>query len=336
MISSPLLIPLLAAVFLAVNMGGSGAAVAFSPAYGANLIRRDLIPGAFGVFVLLGALVAGSDVTETIGRGIVPESKMTIPVVSIVLLSIGISLLVANLLNVPQSTSQSTVAALLGVGVSLGDMQLGFLLSYILPAWVIMPLLAYGSTHLLGEFIYRPLNKRGAVNFTGLSKHPVLKAAVLGTSAYVAFSIGANNVANASGPIMSMLGPLVGADGGVLPLLIATMLVAPWFAFGASLFSSSVVEATGKGILRFGPLGATAVAFVTGSLLLAASLAGIPAALAQLNVGAIIGLGSYKHGPRTMLGTRAVRRVFTVWVVAPIIAFLLALLLYRGASVFLL
>ena len=196
MIASPVLIPLIAAVFLAVNMGGSGAAVAFSPAYGADLIRRDLIPGLFGLSVLVGALVAGTAVTETIGRGIVPEPAMTLPVVAVVLVSIGVSLLIANLLHVPQSTSQSTVASLLGVGVALGNTRTGFLLTFILPAWVIMPILAYGLTHFLG-------------------------------------------------------------------------------------------------------------AVVTGTLLLLASVIGIPSALAQLNVGAIIGLGSFKHGPKTMLTSPA-------------------------------
>jgi sulfate permease len=50
------LIPLLAAIFLAINMGGSGIAAAFSSSYGANLIRKDLIPGLFGAFVLMGRI----------------------------------------------------------------------------------------------------------------------------------------------------------------------------------------------------------------------------------------------------------------------------------------
>ena len=41
---SHLLVPFLVAMFLAVNMGGSGTAPAFSAAYGANIIRKSLIP----------------------------------------------------------------------------------------------------------------------------------------------------------------------------------------------------------------------------------------------------------------------------------------------------
>jgi len=51
------LIPLLLGKFLAVNMGGSGTTPSFSAAFGSNLIRKNLIPGLFGLFVFLGALI---------------------------------------------------------------------------------------------------------------------------------------------------------------------------------------------------------------------------------------------------------------------------------------
>jgi sulfate permease len=40
---SILLIPFLAAMFLAINMGDSGSSPSFSAAYGANIIRKDLM-----------------------------------------------------------------------------------------------------------------------------------------------------------------------------------------------------------------------------------------------------------------------------------------------------
>jgi len=41
---SILLIPFFVAMFLAINMGGSGTTPSFSAAYGANIVRKDLIP----------------------------------------------------------------------------------------------------------------------------------------------------------------------------------------------------------------------------------------------------------------------------------------------------
>jgi len=48
---SQLILPLIVAIFLAINMGASGTAPSFSAAYGANLIPRSLIPGLFGIMV---------------------------------------------------------------------------------------------------------------------------------------------------------------------------------------------------------------------------------------------------------------------------------------------
>lgn len=103
-----LTIPFLLAMLFAVTMGGSGTAPAFSAAYGANVIKRSMIPGLFGIMVLAGALLAGKLVSLTLGNGLLEQSFFTPINTSIILLSVGLSLLVANLLGVPQSTSQST------------------------------------------------------------------------------------------------------------------------------------------------------------------------------------------------------------------------------------
>ena len=64
-----MLVPFLIAMFLAINMGGSGTGPSFSTAYGANAIRKSLIPGLFGIMVFLGAVIAGKGTANTeIGR----------------------------------------------------------------------------------------------------------------------------------------------------------------------------------------------------------------------------------------------------------------------------
>src|SRR5690554_7600690 len=70
---SHLLLPFVIAMFLAITMGGSGTAPSFSVAYGANLIRKNLIPGLFGLMVFAGAIVAGKNTSVTIGKDILPS-----------------------------------------------------------------------------------------------------------------------------------------------------------------------------------------------------------------------------------------------------------------------
>ncbi len=329
---SIILLPLFAAMFLAINMGGSGTSAAFSSSYGANLIRKDLIPGLFGAFVLMGAIMAGKKVTLTIGRGILPDTSMTLILTTIILLSIALSLLFANLLRVPQSTSQSTVCALVAVALYQDNLQVRKLFFEILPAWFILPFISFFLTLILGKYIYRPIKKRKIINFEQIGKHPVLRLFVIGSSCYVAFSIGANNVANASGPVHGLLANLFNVHGTganyLACMIVATLIIAPCFALGSSIFGCRVLKTTGKEITDFGPIGALAIAFVTGSLLLLASLfRGIPIALAQLNVGAIIGLGAYKVGIKEVIRKTSVKKIFIVWIISPVISFCTALLL---------
>ena len=117
---TPLLIPFLAAMFLAVNMGGSGTAPSFAAAYGAKLIRKDLIPGLFGVCVFAGALIAGRRVVLTLGKGILPADAMSLTLTTIVLLSVSLSLLLAASVTrgIPASLVQLNTAALIGLGVA--------------------------------------------------------------------------------------------------------------------------------------------------------------------------------------------------------------------------
>jgi len=321
---SILLVPFLLAMFLAVNMGASGTAPSFSAAYGARLVSRDRIAGLFGAFVLVGALLAGRKVSVTISRGLLPEDFMGLTLTSIVLLSVALSLLLANLLKVPQSTSQATVAALVGPAAYYGVLKTDKLLFEVIPTWLIMPVASFVITLVIGRFIYTPINRRLKNGFSSLAAHRLLPACVLVASCYVAFAIGSNNVANAAGPIVAMASKEMGtsSDGTLLMTMIfATLLVAPCFAIGSSLMGSRVLETTGREIVSFGPLGAVLIAVVTATLLLFASVSrGIPTSLVQMNTGAIVALGITKNGWRAIASRTSVRKLLTIWIVAPLLS----------------
>jgi len=326
---TPLLIPLLVAIFLATNMGASGTSPAFAPAYGADLVRREVIPGLFGLFVFLGAIVAGRKVALTVGRDILPPESLGLSITTVVLLAIGLSLLLANVLRVPQSTSQSTIFALVGCGAYLGIVETHRLLIEIIPTWFITPIAAFLVTLAVGKTTFEPMKRRGWIGPTEAGRIRWLRMPVLGACCYVAFAIGSNNVANASGPIASMVFNELGLETTgartTLVLLLAMFVVAPFFGIGSSLMGRRVAYTTGKEIVEFGPRGATLVAFVTATLLLLVSITrGIPTSLVQMNTAAIIGLGVTKYGAREVLRRTAVLRLATVWIVAPLVAMGLA------------
>ena len=321
-----LLLPILIGLFLAINMGASGTAPSFAAPLGASLIRRESIPGLFGLFVLVGAVVAGHKVVRTLSGDILPASVMQTTLVSIVLLSVGLSLFMANLLRVPQSTSQSTVLAMVGSAVYLDNLQTDKLFTWIIPTWVVYPLIAFGITYLFARFFYRPLKKSERINFDQVAVHPIWKYLTIGSSCYVAFSIGSNNVANAAGPLTSLLANAFRVppdDPDMFLIGLATLIVvAPWFGIGSSLMGERVTRTTSQEIVPFGPLGATFIATLTATLLLLASLThGIPTSLVQLNTACIIAIGVVKAGFKQTATETAVPRLLMVWAVAPVFSF---------------
>jgi len=327
-----LTIPFLLAMFLAINMGASGTAPAFSAAYGANVIKRTMIPGLFGIMVLAGALLAGKEVSLTLGNGLLEQSFFTPFNTSIMLLSVGLSLLIANLLGVPQSTSQATVLSIGGAATALGGLNSHKLLYEIIPTWIILPLIAFLIMLSLSKWVFPVLKtKVFTANYANLKQHKVLKAVLILSSLYVAFSIGANNVANAAAPIASLTANEIGQEAiqNFLPIIILSVLiVAPCFAIGSSLLGHKVTKTTGKDIVEVSPFYATIIALITASLLLLASITkGIPTSLVQLNGAAFIALSISKHGFKDTFSNKTVKRFFTVWAVAPVFAFVLTFML---------
>jgi sulfate permease len=109
---------------------------------------------------------------------------------------------------------------------------------------------------------------------------------------------------------------------------MATLIIAPSFGIGSSIFGYRIVRNTGKEIVLFGKIEAVIISFVSASLLLLASvLKGIPTSLVQLNVAAIIGIGVAKLGFRNIFRKTEVNKFFLMWLIAPVLAFILSLLL---------
>jgi sulfate permease len=138
-----------------------------------------------------------------------------------------------------------------------------------------------------------------------------LKSSSLIVSCYVAFAIGSNNVANA-------VGPLFGA--GILGINSGLLLIAPLFGLGAWLMGRGTLETAGREIVPLGNVSSTLVSFVTATLLLVASVLGIPQSLVQLNLCSIFAISCVKNGHKYTLDYHITRKTFIVWVITPLVA----------------
>lgn len=328
---SHLLIPYIIAMGLALTMGGSGTAPAFSAAFGANVIRKSMIAGLFGIMVFLGAIFAGKATAATMGKGLIDSDLMNFTVVSIILFSVFVALLISNLVGIPQSTSQATVLSVVAAAVYFHGVNTHKLFGEIIPTWFVLPIVSFAICYLIGKYIYKPLRRTGFTMSKKFNENPIMKGLIIVMSMYVAFSIGANNVANAAGPITTMTINELGVDANsnfIVIMIMSTLIIAPSFGIGSSIFGSKVLRNTGKEIVLFGRFEAVIIAFVSATLLLSASLLkGIPTSLVQVNVGAIIGIGVAKLGFKNIFRKTAVNKFFIMWIISPAIAFSLTLIL---------
>lgn len=334
-----LLLPLLVALFLGINMGGSGTAPSFATAHGSGILRRSLIPGLFGLFVLLGALLAGKNTAITLGKEILPAVSLDYSLTTIILFSVAISLLFANLLGVPQSTSQSTVAALVAPAHYVGQLNTHKIFFEIIPTWVILPVISFGIMYFLARAVNRKFDLKYPGYFATDRRQNFFRWVVIVTSCYVAFSIGSNNVANAAGPITSMItnelhiNPT--SNNFLLIMILSTLIIAPSFAIGSSIFGHKLIVKTGSEILVIGKVEASMIQFVTASLLLTASVTkGIPTSLVQLNTFAILALSVAKVGWKETFSKKVVKQFWLIWLISPLIAFLFSYFLTSLADQF--
>lgn len=290
-------------------MGASGIAPSFAATWGGKLIKKRDALVLFGIFVILGASLLGKNVALTLGKDLIPKEFLNIKVVLAILSAAALSLFLANILKIPQSTSQVTVGAIIGAGLYLKHLNLKALFLKIIPMWIILPLLAYLLTFILYKNIYPPEHDNLHLYQRIFAHEKKLKLSSLVTSCYVAFAIGTNNVANTVGPLFG---------GGIIDLTRGLILVAPLFGIGAWLLGKGPLETAGLEIVPLGLVSSTLVSFVTASLLIFASVLGIPQSLVQLNLASIFAISSLKNGHKYTLDRHITRKTLLVWVITPL------------------
>ena len=221
--------------FFAMNMGGSGIAPTFSAVWGAKLIKKKTATILFALFVLLGAATLGRGVVKTLSGGILPIDFLSPDVALIILSSATLSLFLANVLAIPESTSMVTVGAVVGAGLYFRHIQLKTFL-WLIPLWILFPVISFVLTFFLYRFFYPPNHKNLWLYEKIFSKEKELGFLALLISCYGAFAVGTNNVANA-------VGPLVGAK--LIDMNKGLLLIAPFFGLGAFMFGKRNIETFG-------------------------------------------------------------------------------------------
>lgn len=304
------------ALFFAANIGASGTAASMGAAYGAGAVSRKWVALAMvAVGAFLGAILGGGSVVKTIGGGIVPSHFVTVEITLLILVSACTSLFVSNLIGIPLSTSEVTVGAVVGAGLAIGHLHVVKLV-VIVSVWFVMPFVAMIIAFLLGKLV-RLVEHRIPQKGRGVTRFLVVLLALAGC--YEAFSAGMNNVANA-------IGPLVAA--GIVPIHQGIYIGAGFVAIGALVLGGRVLDTNAKKITKLSLLQGSAVSLTSGTLVVIASLYGIPVPQTQATTMAIFGIGR-AHVGRDIWRQDIVRRIIRIWIASPVSSLLISYILIQ-------
>lgn len=306
-------------IFFAMNMGASGLGVSFAPSVGSDLIKKNKAVIIFTIFVFLGSLFLGGRVAKTLGGKIIPAEFIDLNVALIVLSSACISLFLANILKIPQSTSIATVSSLIGVGIYFRSLN-GFMIVYLLAVWAVVPIAAYFTTYFITKRIYPPTQKNLRFYEKFFLHRNKLVKWILFTNFYSAFGIGTNNVAN-------VVGPLLATD--IITPFIGFLVFSLFFGLGGFVLGKGVLNTVSKEIVPVGVLSASIVSLIVSTFIVLCSLLGLPAPYVQFSSLAFLAVYTVKEESNhsKVLVHPVTKRIAKVWIFTPLLSALISFLL---------
>lgn len=318
-----LVLLLLGGFYAAWTIGANDAGNCIGTAVGSGLLEYRQAVWLVASFAVLGAVLQGHKVMETMGKGLITTSLSPLAIL-VVIFSSAIFVTLATFYRLPVSTSQAIVGGVVGIGVAnfgfdtSGQIAWGKLLE-ILECWVLNPILALILSALI-YLIMRAILRR--TRNTALWEK-IIGFLVIASACYVGFSLGANNVGNAIGPIVNIFHQ---------HLAWLTVFGGVAIAIGVITYSKKVTETVGRGITPLDLLGAFSAQISAGFGIHLFTLLGIPISTSQAIVGAVAGVGIVR-GIRTV-SMKTLTTIFIGWVTVPVGAAVFSGLVYKLLSSF--
>ncbi|HLV16055.1 MAG TPA: inorganic phosphate transporter [Pseudomonas sp.] len=168
-------------------------------------------------------------------------------------------------------------------------------------------------------------------SFHYASVEKVFAILMIFTACSMAFAHGANDVANAVGPLAAVVGAieaggdmLIGAKSAVPGWVL--LLGAVGIVVGLATYGWKVIATIGKGITELTPSRGFAAELATASTVVTASALGLPVSTTHTLVGAVLGIGLARG--IGALNLSVIGKIFTSWVVTLPVGALLSILYF--------
>jgi PiT family inorganic phosphate transporter len=299
-----------AGVFLGWGLGANDASNVFGTAVASRMVRFWTAAILCSVFVTAGALLEGRAGIETYRQ----LSPLTLNLAFVVSLAAGLTVALMSYWSLPVSTSQAVVGALVLVGALQQNLDPSSLLKVVI-CWLSTPIGAALVTIVLYYTVGKTLN----LLFPSLFFYDRgLRWSLIIAGSYGAYALGANNVANVTGPFVG--------HGWLTPFW-ATLIGALAISFGVLTYSRKVMMTVGANLVRLDAFTAFIAILSEAVTVHIFAMIGVPVSTSQAIVGAVLGIGILK-GAKT-INLRTLGRILFGWLGTPTISAGVALLAYQ-------
>ena len=324
------LIFLTSGLFLGWSLGANDAANVFGTAVGTRMVQFTTAAVVCSIFVVLGSVLSGAGAAHTLGK---LGSINALAGSFMAALAAALTVYAMTKLELPVSTSQAIVGAIIGWNLFSGSVTDAAALTKILATWVACPVLAA----LIAMPIYV-----GVQRFLARSRLHILRRdiytriALVLAGAFGSYSLGANNIANVMGvfvpasPFTDFTVAEMFTITGIQQLFLLGALA---IAVGVFTYSKRVMLTVGGGLMPLSPIAAWVVVISHSIVLTLFASEGlehflashglptiplVPVSSSQAVVGAVIGIGLLKGGRN--IKWRVLGNISMGWVTTPVIA----------------
>ncbi|MFZ2356655.1 MAG: inorganic phosphate transporter [Candidatus Omnitrophota bacterium] len=305
------------------SIGANDAANSLGTAVGSKALNLKQAIILIAVFGLLGALLQGSYVTKTIGKGIVSidqlDKTFALYLAVVATFSACAWVVLATYWKMPISTSHSIVGAVAGAGLAINAPVKWKMLLDIFICWIFTPV----GAAVLGYIFYRILKNVFYRMVPRKYLKTIITILIILSGCYVAYTWGANDVANATGVI---------AGAGVLTPKISVIFGGLAIVLGIMTWGYKVIETIGTEITQLLPIMALAAQLASAINVHIYTVFGIPVSTSHSIVGAICGVGLVR-GTR-VLNMRIMKDIVLCWLATPFISGIMSFLILKVITIF--
>lgn len=293
---------LVLAFAFAVSLGAHYTGACMGMAYAARAIslRRALL--VMAPLTLVGAAVASGAVETTVGNRLL-EGTVGLALGAAIVGTAFLLTAVYNVLRLPTSTIQILVFAVAGAGLAAGIRVDWPMIERLVLVWAVVPPLAAA----LGFTATRLTDRGRRTRDASLRWGPPVAAGLVGAGAAASFVMGANDVSNASGPLVmtGLASPEVAAVVGGVGLAVGVL------TWGRPLLHRVAFET-----VALDRRTAVVAQSVQAALVFGAVLFGLFTSLNQALVGAMAGTGLARG--RATVHRRVLGSILVSWAVGPV------------------